>query len=426
MESKPGKEGEQGPASPSRQLRPRSRRPQGQVAGGPRLCSGDSPHIAALVLARGGSKGIPLKNIKLLYGRPLLAWVLRAAAECGQFDSIWVSTDHDEIANAAIKYGARVHRRGEKVSSDSTSSVDTILEFLEHNEGIDVVCHIQCTSPCLHPHHLTEVVRMMKEEGYDSVFSVVRRHQFRWKEVPKAKRPRRQDWRGELYENGSIYMATTELIKNSGCLQGGKIAYYEMQPEYSVDIDVDIDWPIAEQRVKKYGYFGKLNQVNHVLFSLDTHLKCKCQNSKINNDNIQVKFFFDSDQKRKEQSVEKWMKENCKGWENVAYFGNDDSDLKLLKKACIRGASHDAGPKALEMADYICGTGDRVHDVDEFLDYVALLMEKLKAEDPSEGNASECRDPNGGKHLKMKTLKRGVEETKKEMLEKVQKGKKKK
>lgn len=97
---------------------------------------------------------------------------------------------------------------------------------------------------------------------------MVRRHNSRWKEVEKeaqctkalnlnpARRPRRQDWAGELCENGSFYFATKELIEK-GLLQGGKMKYYEMDPEYSVDIDVDIDWPIAEQRVLRYGYLGK-------------------------------------------------------------------------------------------------------------------------------------------------------------------------
>ncbi|MEQ2169999.1 hypothetical protein GOODEAATRI_030704 [Goodea atripinnis] len=97
---------------------------------------------------------------------------------------------------------------------------------------VTVVCNIQATSPCLHPSHLQEALKKITEEGFDSVFSVVRRHQFRWKEVRKRSdqstqpenldprnRPRRQDWDGELYENGSFYFATTDLIMKKGCLQ---------------------------------------------------------------------------------------------------------------------------------------------------------------------------------------------------------------
>ncbi|KAI4897859.1 hypothetical protein NFI96_025188, partial [Prochilodus magdalenae] len=234
-------------------------------------------HIAAVILARGGSKGIPLKNIKMLAGVPLIGWVLRAAVDSEVFDSVWVSTDHDEIERVALKCGTQVHRRSPDVSKDATSSLETLQEFSRLHPGktdhcfiqVDVICNIQATSPCLHPHHLKEAVEMITKQGYQSVFSVVRRHHFRWQEVKKeddactcplnldpARRPRRQDWDGELCENGSFYFATKELV-NKGLLQGGKLAYFEMQPEYSVDIDIDIDWPVAEQRVLRFGYFGK-------------------------------------------------------------------------------------------------------------------------------------------------------------------------
>uniref|UniRef100_A0A3B5LD07 N-acylneuraminate cytidylyltransferase n=1 Tax=Xiphophorus couchianus TaxID=32473 RepID=A0A3B5LD07_9TELE len=169
---------------------------------------------------------------------------------------VWVSTDHDEIKEVAKSWKVEVHPRSEKVSSDDSTSLETIQEFLEKHPEVTVVCNIQATSPCLHPFHIKNALKKITEDRYDSVFSVVRRYQFRWKEVKKgsdectepenlnpAKRPRRQDWNGELVENGSFYF-------------GGRVAYFEMEPEHSVDIDVDIDWPVAEQRVLRYGYFG--------------------------------------------------------------------------------------------------------------------------------------------------------------------------
>ncbi|XP_077066249.1 N-acylneuraminate cytidylyltransferase B-like isoform X2 [Siphateles boraxobius] len=242
---------------------------QAQVSSG--VCSPSSglPHRAALILARGGSKGIPLKNIKNLAGVPLIGWVLRAALDSGVVDSVWVSTDHDEIERVAKVWGAKVHRRSPEVSKDYSSSLETIQEFIRLRPEVDIVCHIQATSPCLHPHHIREALQMITGQGYDYVFSVVRRHQFRWEEVDEkagknttspnidvAHRPRRQDWPGELYENGSFYFYKRKDLEN-GLKQLGKIAYYEMLPEHSVDIDVDIDWPVAEQRVLRFGYFGR-------------------------------------------------------------------------------------------------------------------------------------------------------------------------
>ncbi|XP_067915725.1 N-acylneuraminate cytidylyltransferase-like [Heterodontus francisci] len=368
--------------------------------------------IVALVLARGGSKGIRLKNIKSLAGVPLVGWVLRCALDCGLFESVWVSTDHDEIEKVAKKFGAKVHRRSSEVSKDSTSSLDTILEFLQHHKEIDVVGHIQCTSPCLQPRHLADVVKMITEDGYESVFSVVRHHHFRWQEVLKvgkltkplnlnpAKRPRRQDWRGELCENGSFYFATTKLIK-SGSLQGGKIAYYEMEPEYSVDIDVDIDWPIAEQRVLSYGYFGKIKDVKLLVCNLEGRSMKKCNLSylqdapvfqMLKDENVQVQFISENDLpahsdssnsevsgnvQNKLDTLEDWMKNKDIQWENVAYLGNAESDLKWLKKAVVRGAPQDATSAVLEEANYICKHNFGVRSIEEFAEYVLLLKKKF-------------------------------------------------
>ncbi|RXN28396.1 N-acylneuraminate cytidylyltransferase-like protein [Labeo rohita] len=146
----------------------------------------DSRHIAALILARGGSKGIPLKNIKMLAGLPLIGWVIRAALDSGVFDSVWVSTDHDEIARVAKACGAEVHRRSPEVSKDTTSSLETIQEFSRKHPDVGVICNIQATLPCLHPHHLKKALEYITKGGCDSVFSVVRRHRFRWQEVKEG------------------------------------------------------------------------------------------------------------------------------------------------------------------------------------------------------------------------------------------------
>lgn len=124
-----------------------------------------------------------------------------------------MSTDHDEIEKVAKSWGAKVHRRSKKVSRDSSTSLETIQEFLKENPGrkssqaghkltqmlkmeftdeffscseVTVVCNIQATSPCLHPSHLKNALKKITEDGYDSIFSVVRRYQFRWKEVKKG------------------------------------------------------------------------------------------------------------------------------------------------------------------------------------------------------------------------------------------------
>ncbi|XP_059184668.1 N-acylneuraminate cytidylyltransferase A [Centropristis striata] len=397
--------------------------------------AGGQRHVAALILARGGSKGIPLKNIKMLAGVPLIGWVLRAAVDCDMFDSVWVSTDHDEIEKVAKSWGARVHRRSPEVSKDSSTSIDTIQEFARLNPEVDVLCNIQATSPCLHPFHLKDALEMITDGDFDSVFSVVRRHHFRWKEVEKgsgelttplnldpAKRPRRQDWDGELIENGSFYFTTRDQLLNQGLLQGGKVAYYEMLPEYSVDIDVDIDWPVAEQRVLRYGYFGRVNpevvrlmfcnisgcltegriflsvsgedmmsintrdtagvrmlqrgNVEVVLLTSDLDPVCQALADKLSQrTGCQVVTVGEEPL----DTLRPLVEQRKLDWKDVAYMGSDKQDVKCLNLAGLSAVPRDAPTIAINAAKYACRSAGGLGAVREFAEHILLQKEKAKA-----------------------------------------------
>ena len=177
-----------------------------------------------------------------------------------------MSTDHDDIERVARKGGAKVHRRGPEVSKDTSTSVEIIKEFLmAQKPECDILVLPQATCPCIKPEHFLEMMDKYENGSYDSLFTVVRLHLFRWQEVcigesskpinlDPYNRPRRQDWNGELYENGAIYITQKDLLVKDGVLQGGKVGCYEMQPHLFVDIESLDDWPIAESRVRKYGY----------------------------------------------------------------------------------------------------------------------------------------------------------------------------
>ncbi|XP_052399634.1 N-acylneuraminate cytidylyltransferase B-like [Carassius gibelio] len=393
--------------------------------------SARKPHRAALILARGGSKGIPLKNIKNLAGVPLIAWVLRAALDSEVFESVWVSTDHDEIERVARVWGAKVHRRSPEVSKDSSSSLETIQEFIRVRPEVDIICHIQATSPCLHPHHIREALQMITEQGCDYVFSVVRRHQFRWEEVDKkddknpkspnldvARRPRRQDWRGELYENGSFYFSTRKAWEN-GLKQLEKMAYYEMLPEYSVDIDVDIDWPVAEQRVLRFGYFGREEKAVVRLFlckvsgcltngqiftsvSGEDHVAINARDvagiQMLQRDNIEVILMTSVNELLSRALLEKvaqlagcglrfgeqldglevqWlMKEKKLRWDEVAFMGSESEDREILSQVGLNGVPSDAPVADLIAAKYMCQRPAGNGAVREFAEYILMLKKK--------------------------------------------------
>ncbi|CAL8323194.1 unnamed protein product [Lota lota] len=397
--------------------------------------NGRKRHVAALILARGGSKGIPLKNIKMLAGVPLLGWVLRAAKDANMFDSVWVSTDHEEIENVTRAWGAKVHQRSPEVSRDSSSSLEAIQEFARLHPEVEVICNIQATSPCLHPFHVKEALEKITKEGYDSVFSVVRRHQFRWREAKKDtdgvtaplnvnpnKRPRRQDWDGELCENGSFYFATRDLIMNQGVLQGGKMGYYEMLPEYSVDIDVDIDWPVAEQRVLRFGYFGRDKpevvrlMFCHVFGCLtdgQTILSVSGEemvhmNTRditgiriLQREGVEVVLLVSNEDMSKTLSdklakrtgcevkhvgeetlneVQKWKEEKGLDWKVVAFMGFDEPDVECLKLAGLSAAPQDAPTVAINAAKYTCHACGGHGAFREFAEHILLLKKKAKCQ----------------------------------------------
>ena len=139
-------------------------------------------HVAGLILARGGSQGIPLKNITKLHSKPLLAWSLGAMKHFGRFDSLWVSTDHALIAQCASSMGASVFHRSPKYAKCGTPSLDAVQEFLDEHLEVDIVGLVQCTSPFLQPEYLSKAYDLMIKEGYDSVFSVTRDKKLRWSE----------------------------------------------------------------------------------------------------------------------------------------------------------------------------------------------------------------------------------------------------
>lgn len=393
-------------------------------------------HKAAVILARGGSKGIPLKNIKTLAGIPLIGWVLRAAVDSELFDSVWVSTDHDDIEKVARSWGAQVHRRSAEVSKDSSTSLDTIQEFIRLNPEVDVVCNIQATAPCLHPFHLKGALQLITEQGYDSVFSVVRRHHFRWQEVKvnsseltrplnldPCNRPRRQDWAGELCENGSFYFTHRELIEKHGLLQGGKVAYFEMLPEYSVDIDVDIDWPVAEQRVLRYGYFGRgSREVVKLMFcnvsgcltegrlflsvSGEEMVSINSRDSAgirlLQREGLEVVLLTSSleplaealSQKlssrlgcdvisvgqRPEEELEPLLKQRKLSWSDVAFMGNEESDVRCLNVSGLSAVPCDAPLSAVNGAKYICRSPGGSGAVREFAEHILLQKRKAKSQ----------------------------------------------
>jgi YrbI family 3-deoxy-D-manno-octulosonate 8-phosphate phosphatase len=242
----------------------------------------DNNKIVAFIPVRGGSKSIPLKNIKEINGRPLVYWVVDAAINCKYIDKVFISTDSDLIRSKIEEYknNYRTNKniaklecidRSSESASDTASTEAVILEFAERYNFKNVVL-IQATSPLLTAEDLDIGVCTYKEGNFDSILSVTRQKRFIWSEEPQNKivpvnydpleRPRRQDFNGYLVENGAFYITTKEQLLLTKCRISGNIGYYEMGEESYFEIDEPSDWIIVEQFMK--GRNSKIEMANNL------------------------------------------------------------------------------------------------------------------------------------------------------------------
>ena len=220
----------------------------------------------AMITARGGSKRIPRKNIKEFNGKPIMAYSIEAAIQSGVFDEVMVSTDDEEIADIARKYGASVpFFRSEKTSNDFATTVDVIDEVIReyHNRGkdFDVFACIYPTAPFVTAVKLKEAVEKLASSDADSLIPVVRfsyppqrameihdgRLVFRH---PENLSTRSQDLEPHYHDAGQFYVARTEsFLKNKGIMIG-QILPIELSELEVQDIDNEIDWKLAEMKYK--------------------------------------------------------------------------------------------------------------------------------------------------------------------------------
>ncbi|MCU0660827.1 MAG: acylneuraminate cytidylyltransferase [Myxococcota bacterium] len=214
--------------------------------------------VAAFIPVRGGSKSIPRKNILPMAGKPLVHWVAQAACECPLIDVVYVASEDEEIRAVACELRhdkLMVIDRDPSTATDTASTESAMLDFASRH-SFDVLVLIQATSPLLEPGHLTAALTKYRESGCDSMLSVIREYRFRWEQgegslepsnYDPRRRPRRQDWEGELVENGAFYVTTREALLETGCRLSGHIEAYEMPPSTAVEIDERSDWTRVEE-----------------------------------------------------------------------------------------------------------------------------------------------------------------------------------
>lgn len=226
------------------------------------------PQVLALVPARGGSKGVPRKNVRLLAGRPLLSYVASAALESGVCDRLVLSTDDEEIAAVGRECGLEVpFLRPAELARDESPMLPVLQHALERlsDQGWrpDIVIILQPTSPLRRAAHVRGVVEQLVESGADSVVTVL--------ELPRHLSPdyvmrvdggrlvpflpegarvtRRQDARAAYVREGTVYACWRTTIEQHGSIYGDDCRPFLMDPRESLSIDSMDDWAEAEQRL---------------------------------------------------------------------------------------------------------------------------------------------------------------------------------
>ena len=227
--------------------------------------------VLGIIPARGGSKGVPRKNIRLLGGKPLLAYTAESSLQSEKLTRIILSTEDEEIAEIGRKYGLDVpFMRPPELAEDTTPTLPVIQHALKKLEAegdiFDAVCLLQPTNPLRRAEDIDNCIQLLENSEADSVVSIL--------PVPAEYNPkwvywqsddgsiilstgeiepitRRQDLPTAYYRDGTVYVTRSEIVCKQNSLYGNNVRGYKINPDYSVNIDTEIDWKKAEERINQ-------------------------------------------------------------------------------------------------------------------------------------------------------------------------------
>ena len=226
--------------------------------------------ILGIIPARAGSKGVVGKNLKLLNGIPLLGYSIAEGLASKHISKVMVSTEDEKTAEISKELGAEVpHLRPEKLASDISPTIDTIVHVIEYYEGIgekyDAICLLQPTVPFRKSTDIDKAIEKFEQTNADCLFSahhVPDKYNPHWAFLPSADEntlniatgenniiSRRQDLPKAYYRDGSIYITKTSVILEKKSLYGDKISYIVNEGEAEINIDTPEDWLKAESYI---------------------------------------------------------------------------------------------------------------------------------------------------------------------------------
>lgn len=387
--------------------------------------------IVAIIPARGGSKGIPLKNIQPIGGVPLISRTIRAALDSKYISAVYVSTDSELIANVAREEGAEIIVRPADISGDAASSESALLYSLEKiNISSDFLVFLQCTSPFTTSHHIDKCIESIINLDADSCLATVSNHRFLWKNLENndgvvginhdgRNRKRRQDLDPEFMETGAVYvMRTNKFIKEKTRFCGKVVNCNFDDESLAFEIDSPFDLLVAraiDQSRNNSDYSDiKFSDIKLIVFDFDgvfTNNKVYldeegCESVQCNRGDgmgisllkkTRIPLFILSTEKNpivlkraeklgipafnnvenKLQFLEEYICKSNISSDSVCYVGNDVNDLECLKKVGLPVVPSDAHEEVKKFARIILKNKGGDGAVREFCD---MFLKGLKNE----------------------------------------------
>jgi N-acylneuraminate cytidylyltransferase len=365
--------------------------------------------ILAVIPARGGSKGIPRKNLRRVGGIPLIGRAVLAAKGSRWVQHVFVSTEDAEIAAVAQQYGAEVIWRPAELATDTASSESVLLHALEEIEQnlrqhVDVLVFIQCTSPFIESEDIDAMLSHMLQEQADCAFTVSRFHRFVWKpdeqlgaigvNHDRAMRLRRQEREPEFVETGAVYAMRVSGFRKYRHRFFGKVLMHEVPPERSLEIDEPLDLFLAnaiedwrQQRARIHALpvqpeaivmdFDGVFTDNRVIVMQDGTEAVICDRSdgwgisRLRELGIPMVVIsteanpvVDARCRKlglecihgvsdKREVLEQWLRKRRISAENVVYVGNDVNDLQCMRLVGCAVAPADAHPDIRRVAHIV-------------------------------------------------------------------------
>lgn len=363
----------------------------------------------AIIPARGGSKGIPRKNILPLLGKPLIAYNIEQAHSSRLVNRVVVSTDDSEIGAVAERYGAEVVWRPAEISGDTASSESALLHALEHLQQVegyqpDLLVFLQCTSPLTLAEDIDGTIQSLLDQAADSALAAIPFHYFLWKlesngdasgiNHDKRYRPLRQERQPQYLESGAIY-----VMRVPGFLQArhrffGKTALYVMPAERRLEIDDPVDFKVAETLMRQHAQERRLQALpdqiaalvldfdgvftdNKVIVFQDGSEAVRADRSdgwgieQLKKTGLQILVLSTEANpvvsaragklklpclqglQDKWPALKAWLEERRIDPAKVVYVGNDDNDLTCMANVGCTIAPADAYPNVLEIANLV-------------------------------------------------------------------------